>query len=207
MKDCCLNADNFVAISKAGNCVHMIFTGSCSLLVSAVGERKLLSGKKLNSRFVGLPSKRVRLSVVLATSRKKTISPTFAQHSAAFGRNHSQPCFKVSETQWSMQQCFGRLLFRMRPRADSVYNPGHDPLPHFSPLLKFTYFSFEYWGYVWWYSMCFSAYMFWKRLHFKLGKKRILRKCMQSQFHVENCLEEWRELGSNIVHIGVGQLW
>lgn len=32
------------------------------------------------------------------------------------------------------------------PRADSVYNPGYDPLPQFSPQLKFAYayFSFEY---------------------------------------------------------------
>lgn len=67
MKGCCQSADNFVTVSKADKCVHMCMNRELQPVgVCSWREKPFEQGKKPKSRFVVLPSERVRLKVVLA---------------------------------------------------------------------------------------------------------------------------------------------
>lgn len=70
MKVYCQSADNFVTISKGDKCVCMYISRELQLVGFCSGKEKAFEqGKKLKSRFVALPSERVRLKVVLGTCR------------------------------------------------------------------------------------------------------------------------------------------
>lgn len=70
MKVYCQSADNFVTISKGDKCVYMSVSRELQLVGFCSGKEKAFEQwKNLESRFVVLPSERVRLKVVLGTYR------------------------------------------------------------------------------------------------------------------------------------------
>lgn len=71
MKVYCQSAYNFVTISKGDKCVYVYISRELLQLVGFCSgkEKAFEQGKKLKSRFVALPSERVRLKVVLGTCR------------------------------------------------------------------------------------------------------------------------------------------
>lgn len=76
MKDNCQSADNFVTISQADKSVYMCIYRELQLVGFCSGrEKPFEQGKKLKSRFLVLPSERVRLKVVVATYRRDSCLP------------------------------------------------------------------------------------------------------------------------------------
>lgn len=78
MEDSWQGADNFVTISKADKCMHVCIYRELLLVGICSGREKVFEqGKKLKSRFVVLPSERMRLKAALATCRRGCFLPAW----------------------------------------------------------------------------------------------------------------------------------